>query len=136
MKILGIPFNKKHNREPGFHALIDIFFKEFPDDLHHLDTIKAKLENSLQLAQLNVVKQDSYAFDGHGLTGFYILSESHLSFHTWPENQYIAIDLFTCGTQEKTTIAIEAIKKEFLKYDPKKFKMRIVRRGFVYDNNN
>ena len=26
-----------------------------------------------------------------------ILAESHLSVHTWPEEQLVAIDLFSCG---------------------------------------
>jgi S-adenosylmethionine/arginine decarboxylase-like enzyme len=28
-------------------------------------------------------------------TALYLLSESHLSFHSWPEYNYIAIDIFT-----------------------------------------
>jgi len=135
MKLLDKLLNRP-TQEPGFHVLVDIFFREFPNDLHSLDQIQAKLEKVIKIAQLNVVKQDSYAFDEHGLTGFYILSESHLAFHTWPENGYIAIDLFTCSTRAKTDIAIEAIKKEFIEYNPKKIKIRVVRRGFVYKKEN
>ena len=34
---------------------------------------------------------------GEGVTGLYLLSESHLSYHTYPENRYISIDVYTCG---------------------------------------
>jgi S-adenosylmethionine/arginine decarboxylase-like enzyme len=27
-----------------------------------------------------------------------VLAESHLSIHTWPEEEMVAVDLFSCGT--------------------------------------
>lgn len=36
--------------------------------------------------------------EGYGITGVIILSESHISIHTWPEKEYAAIDIFMCGT--------------------------------------
>lgn len=35
---------------------------------------------------------------GGGVTGLYLLSESHLSYHTYPESHYISIDVYTCGS--------------------------------------
>ncbi|WP_372240781.1 S-adenosylmethionine decarboxylase [Pseudomonas sp. CK-NBRI-02] len=32
-----------------------------------------------------------------GVTGLFLLCESHLSYHTHPENSYISIDVYTCG---------------------------------------
>ena len=34
-----------------------------------------------------------------------LLSESHISIHTWPEHGYAAIDVFTCGGSAETIIA-------------------------------
>lgn len=31
------------------------------------------------------------------MTGLFLLSESHLSYHTYPESRYISIDVYTCG---------------------------------------
>ncbi len=36
-------------------------------------------------------------FPNGAITLVLILAESHLSIHTWPEEQLIAIDLFSCG---------------------------------------
>ena len=33
-----------------------------------------------------------------GVSGVGILSESHISIHTWPEFEYAALDMFVCGT--------------------------------------
>ena len=45
-------------------------------------------------------------------TVLYLLAESHLSLHTWPEKNYIAMDVFTCGDSNTTNIANE-LKKFF-----------------------
>ena len=43
-----------------------------------------------------------HRFEGGGLTGFLVLSESHIAFHTYPEYRYIAVDIFSCGGADST----------------------------------
>jgi S-adenosylmethionine decarboxylase len=38
-----------------------------------------------------------HRFQGGGLTGYLLLSESHIAFHSYPEYRYIALDIFSCG---------------------------------------
>lgn len=38
-----------------------------------------------------------FVLGGEGVTGLFLLSESHLSYHTYPESSYISIDVYTCG---------------------------------------
>jgi S-adenosylmethionine decarboxylase len=33
---------------------------------------------------------------GYGYTGMVVIAESHISIHTYPEDNYIAIDIFSC----------------------------------------
>jgi S-adenosylmethionine decarboxylase len=56
----------------------------------------------LRKHKFNVLKQESVRFPGEnaGVTGFFILSESHLSFHSFPENSSISIDIFSCGDHD------------------------------------
>jgi len=35
-----------------------------------------------------------------GVTGVVILSESHISIHTWPEHGFAALDIFMCGAAQ------------------------------------
>lgn len=44
---------------------------------------------------LNVRESLVYPFQP-GITAIYILSESHLALHTWPEKGYLHLDLVTC----------------------------------------
>ena len=39
----------------------------------------------------------THKFEPHGITLITLLSESHLSMHTWPENKSICIDIFSCS---------------------------------------
>jgi S-adenosylmethionine decarboxylase len=46
----------------------------------------------------HVLKESHVVFPNKAITLVLILAESHLSIHTWPEENLVAIDLFSCGT--------------------------------------
>lgn len=62
-----------------------------------------------------------------GFTAFAALSESHISIHTWPEYDYAAIDIFTCGKHIDPQKAIEILKEFF---QPKLITTITISRGF------
>jgi S-adenosylmethionine decarboxylase len=45
----------------------------------------------------HVLDTSHVVFPNGAITLVLILAESHLSIHTWPEEDLIAIDLFSCG---------------------------------------
>ena len=45
----------------------------------------------------HVLEVSHVAFPNNAVTLVLILAESHLSIHTWPEENLIAVDLFSCG---------------------------------------
>ncbi|MFJ4349743.1 adenosylmethionine decarboxylase [Pseudomonas sp. NPDC089428] len=54
---------------------------------------------ALQSSGFTVISDMIHKFSsgGEGVTGLFLLSESHLSYHTYPERGYISIDVYTCG---------------------------------------
>lgn len=46
----------------------------------------------------HVLGKSHVVFPNGAITLVLILAESHLSIHTWPEENLIAIDLFSCGS--------------------------------------
>ncbi|KKU64445.1 hypothetical protein A2701_04535 [Candidatus Amesbacteria bacterium RIFCSPHIGHO2_01_FULL_47_34] len=46
-------------------------------------------------------------FSPHGITAAAILSQSHLVIHTWPEREYLRVDLVICVNQEHDTVERE-----------------------------
>ncbi|OII56342.1 S-adenosylmethionine decarboxylase proenzyme [Pseudomonas putida] len=53
---------------------------------------------ALQASGFNIISDMIHKFSsgGEGVTGIFLLSESHLSYHTYPEREYISIDVYTC----------------------------------------
>ncbi len=95
------------------------------DDLRGLQ--QAMIEAS-ELAGATVVDVAFRKFDPYGVSGVVVISESHLTIHTWPEYGYAALDLFTCGDSADPWKAFDHLVK-FLK--SKRITTMEVQRGFV-----
>lgn len=50
-----------------------------------------------------------HCFPGGGVTGFLLLSESHIALHTYPEKGFMALDVFSCGPGDPEA-AVEVFK--------------------------
>jgi S-adenosylmethionine decarboxylase len=46
-------------------------------------------------------------FPNGAITLVLILAESHLSIHTWPEEDLVAVDLFSCGAIDADRVISE-----------------------------
>lgn len=65
--------------------------------LDNAKKIEGALASGAEAAGFRVVKLAHHSFKPHGVSAFAMLSESHFSIHTWPESNYAALDIFTCG---------------------------------------
>jgi S-adenosylmethionine decarboxylase len=66
---------------------------------------------SLKKSNFTIINQVSFKFPGEksGVTGFFLLSESHAAFHTYPEYSYIALDIFSCGNSDLESMFLQII---------------------------
>jgi len=55
----------------------------------------------------HVLDSSHVIFPNGAITLVLILAESHLSIHTWPEENLIAIDLFSCGAIDGDRVLAE-----------------------------
>lgn len=71
------------------------------DALRDLQTVRALCETVLRRLELKVVGEGQWhAFGGEGgVTGIYLLTESHLSCHTYPEHGTLTLNLYCCRTR-------------------------------------
>lgn len=76
------------------HFVALIRLKSLDGSPDYIENIAQKIINNLSLT---VVKKTSHLFHPKGVTLVYILSESHLAVHTWPEFSTVHLDLVTCG---------------------------------------
>lgn len=62
-----------------------------------------------------------------GITGVVIVSESHLTVHTWPERSLVNLDVFFCNYTRNNTKKARAIFQEFKRlYRPQRIREREV----------
>ena len=57
----------------------------------------------------HVLDTSHVTFPNGAITLVLILAESHLSIHTWPEENLIAIDLFSCGAIDGQAVMDELV---------------------------
>ena len=88
----------------GNHILLELYGcnrEKLNDELY----LRCQLNSAAKLAEASVLNIVSNKFEPCGVTAIALLAESHLSIHTWPESQYSAIDIFTCGRNMKPKLA-------------------------------
>ena len=108
---------------PGQHLLIDFWGAQQPGTIAQVDTL---LRHAATACGATVLDIRLHGFgDGGGITGVAILAESHISLHTWPERDYIALDIFLCGARNATP-ALEYLKSQL---KPKRFSISRHLRG-------
>ncbi len=80
------------------HLILDIGGCE-PDLLKSECFLRTMISVAVDIAGLTMIECLSYRIGVEplfGITAFAVLKESHMSAHSWPENNFIAIDLFSC----------------------------------------
>ena len=83
----------------GRHMILEVWGKPGSLPFWNMDEAAAALVQSAKDAGATVLSERWHHFgSGFGYTGVVILSESHISVHTWPEKGYAALDVFMCGT--------------------------------------
>lgn len=82
--------------ELGRHILAEIYGCSH-EMLNDKDYIEKTMVDSALKAGAEIREVAFHKFSPQGVSGVVIISESHLTIHTWPELGYAAVDVFTCG---------------------------------------
>jgi S-adenosylmethionine decarboxylase proenzyme len=65
------------------------------------DTVMEELEGFCKKLHLSIVNKLDHRFTPQGKSIVFILEESHIAVHTWPERGYIHIDMVTCSKHKQ-----------------------------------
>lgn len=96
----------------GRHALYDLHGGN-PNLLNDEEFIKKALADAADVAGATLLGLITHRFEPQGVTAVALLSESHLSLHSWPEYGYASIDAFTCGEHTDPEAACHSLKAAF-----------------------
>jgi S-adenosylmethionine decarboxylase len=83
----------------GKHYLLNLYGCDF-DVLNNENYLRNLIKLAAETSGATVLETISNKFAPHGVTAICLLSESHISIHTWPEKGEAAVDIFTCGDAE------------------------------------
>lgn len=90
----------------GRHVAVDTWGVEF-ELLNDAQFLEAQLVEAAEACGATVMSVQSKQFEPQGATVLVLLSESHLSIHTYPERGFAAIDCYTCGETVDPQLAID-----------------------------
>ena len=97
----------------GKHLIADIRNISNIELLNTVDGIKPLMEIIIKNMKLTVVGEIHNQFQPVGATCLYLLSESHLSAHSYPELRYLAIDLYHCSDEINMVDVLDIIYDYF-----------------------
>ena len=110
------------------HTLLE-FYGCDATRLEHSREVKKLLCDSVRLGGGTIVKALFHNFSPYGVSGVVVITESHVTIHTWPEHAYAAVDIFSCS-QKLDHKAIRTRLKAAL--DSRRVTGRTFRRGVMY----
>jgi len=114
--------DKSPIKSAGIHILLDFWGAKNTDSVKF---VKKALIDAISASKFTLLKIDLHKFSPQGVSGIAIIAESHVSIHTWPEYEFVALDIFACGGKN-TKLALKSLKKSF---KPKKMIIKEIKRG-------
>jgi len=120
----------------GTHILAEYYGCD-ADVLNDARKIERHLNDAAREAGATIVSSAFHTFNPHGVSGFVVIAESHLSIHTWPEYGYAAVDIFTCGETVNPWKAFDHLKKKLISahystVEMKRGRLKVVGRELKY----
>lgn len=80
----------------GKHYFVNLYDCPF-ELLNNELFLRSVINEAAIAAKANLLVVTSKSFHPQGVTALGLLSESHISIHTWPENGCAMVDICTCG---------------------------------------
>ena len=119
----------------GIHIMIDGYQADpaLLDDEVHFTSVLSTLPEKLGMHKITeplVVKVGpNNKKDPGGISGFVMIAESHISFHSFPNREFISIDVYTCQTDIDVDDVVRQIVADFAISDSD---VTVVERGKRY----
>lgn len=123
----------------GVHLMVDGYgaSKERLQDAAGLKDILARIPKEMGMYTISeplvVEVGPNNKKDPGGLSGFVLIAESHLSFHTFPNRGFVTIDVYTCQNDLDIEKMVQKLTEAFLLQDSDVF---VQKRGINYPAKN
>ncbi|MEX0770349.1 MAG: adenosylmethionine decarboxylase [Balneolaceae bacterium] len=81
--------------------------------INDIEFIEQSLLEATKESGATLISHNFHKFSPYGISGVIVIAESHVAIHTWPEYNYAAVDIFTCGDTIDPWIIQEKLKDLF-----------------------
>lgn len=81
--------------------------------INDVSYIEDSLIQAAKESRATLISHNFHKFSPYGVSGVVVIAESHIAIHTWPEYNYAAVDIFTCGDTIDPWIIQEYLKERF-----------------------
>ena len=109
----------------GTHCILDLYQCP-PQRLNDLAFVQQAVADAAEHGVSTLLKLVTNQFQPQGVTVLGLLAESHISAHSWPEHQHLAVDIFACGDQADPTAACHYLIERFEAGD---YNLQVIERG-------
>ncbi|WP_087036852.1 adenosylmethionine decarboxylase [Thermococcus litoralis] len=96
----------------GYHYVVEASGCD-PEVLKDPNRIREIFLEAAKVGNMEVKASYFFRFSPTGVSGVVIVAESHISVHTWPEEGYAALDVYTCGEKADPEKAVDYILEKF-----------------------
>lgn len=114
----------------GKHMICDIKNIKNIELLNSPSKLLELLDNICKDYEYNIIQKTHHIFEPQGFTAIYLLSESHISIHTFPEKNYIALDIYTCREYLDNNAYLKIYDHLIKTLDSEKLEPLIIDRNF------
>ena len=80
----------------GKHMICDFKCIKNQALLNNCSELNSILKEVCKMYDFQILNEIQYIFDPIGCSIIFLLSESHLSIHTFPEKNHMSFDIYTC----------------------------------------
>ena len=113
-------------RYAGVHLLIDLHGASHLSDIAY---IEKTMRRCIEASRATLLHIHLHRFEPDGVSGVAVLSESHISVHTWPESRFAAFDVFMCG-DTSPEVCIDIMREAF---EAERVDVQEILRGEVHE---
>jgi len=96
----------KYRENSGHHLVVDITHIRSDFDFDKIRNLMSKTCRDYNFTVCNTVSK-TFGSDKRAFSILYLLSESHMSVHTYPERDAIAMDIYTCSPRHTREVLEE-----------------------------
>jgi S-adenosylmethionine decarboxylase proenzyme len=89
---------------------VKLISEQFINDVEY---IEESMLSGTKAANATIISHNFHKFSPYGVSGMVVIAESHVAIHTWPEYNYAAVDIFTCGDTIDPWVIQEYLKEAF-----------------------